>query len=405
MGLQCRDMIGLAETGSGKTCAFMIPIIEYILKLPAEYRERTPDEGPLAIIMAPTRELAQQIEGEAVKLMKYTKLKSVCIVGGQSIEDQGFKIRRGVEIAVGTPGRINDCIDSRLMVLNQCNYVVLDEADRMIDMGFEPQVVTVLDAMGGKLKDEDEQTAFQQEEQAALDLASLQVRVTSMFSATMPAEVEKLAQKYLRHPAIVAIGDTTTTNNTRIEQRIVWLPSEGKKKEGLLNVLRSMRENDKIIVFVNEKKATSALARELEKNGYHPTTLHGGKKQEEREESLSGFKKGDYDILVATDVAGRGIDIPDVAHVINFDMPDKIDKYCHRIGRTGRAGKEGKATTLLTESSEEVFWDLRNYLEQTGTAIPHQLASHPAAKCAPGTRDDKGNVMGMKRDKVQFSSR
>jgi ATP-dependent RNA helicase DDX23/PRP28 len=405
MGLQCRDMIGLAETGSGKTCAFMIPIIEYILKLPAEFVERTPDEGPLAIIMAPTRELAQQIEGEGVKLLKYTKLKTVCVVGGQSIEDQGFKLRRGVAVVVGTPGRINDCIDSRLMVLNQCNYVVLDEADRMIDMGFEPQVVSVLDAMGGRLKDEDEQKAFEQEKKAAQDLASLNVRVTSMFSATMPAEVEKLAQNYLRHPAIVRIGEEKTTGNAKITQRIVWLPSEGKKKEGLLQVLRGGKAHDKIIVFVNEKKATSALARELEKNGYHPTTLHGGKKQEEREESLAGFKKGDYDILVATDVAGRGIDIPDVAHVINFDMPDKIDKYCHRIGRTGRAGKEGLATTLLTESSEEVFFDLKNYLEQTNTAVPHQLASHPAAKVAPGTRDDRGNVMGMKRDKVQFSSR
>lgn len=314
-------------------------------------------------------------------------------------------LRRGVEVCVGTPGRLNDCLESHLMVLNQCVYVVLDEADRMIDMGFEPQVNSILDAIGLKLKSENEEVAWMQEDQVSKKgAASLGIRITAMFSATMPPEVEKLAKTFLRHPAIVAIGDTEGVKNKRIEQRIMWTTAGAKKNE-LIKILKSstLTDDAKTIVFVNEKKACNLISKAIEQAGFHPTTLHGGKKQDEREIALREFKEGIRDVLVATDVAGRGIDIPDVTHVINFDMPDKIDKYCHRIGRTGRAGKDGLSSTLLCEDDSEVFYELKKYLTDTQQAVPHQLASHASAKVAPGTRNDRGEIMGQRRDKVQFA--
>jgi ATP-dependent RNA helicase DDX23/PRP28 len=190
----------------GKTAAFIIPMLCYLMKLPPSYQQRCAEQGPLAIIMAPTRELAQQIDEECKKLSKFTIYKSVCVVGGQDIEDQGYQLRRGVEIVVGTPGRMVDCLENNYMVLNQCNYVVLDEADRMVDMGFEPQVIAVLDSMGGLLKSEDESQAEKQVQASIASQGNEIYRVTAMFSATMPAEVERIAKTYLRHPVMIRIG-------------------------------------------------------------------------------------------------------------------------------------------------------------------------------------------------------
>jgi ATP-dependent RNA helicase DDX23/PRP28 len=333
IGMTCRDCIGLAETGSGKTAAFMIPLISYLLKLPASRTssEACAEDGPIAVIMAPTRELANQINEEALKLCKFTDYKTCCIVGGQSVEQQGFVLRRGVQIIVATPGRLIDVIESRLCVLNQATYIVLDEADRMIDMGFEPQVQQVLEAMGGKLKSEDESVAELQISQAAVDNATLNLRVTTMFSATMPKEVEKLAKQFLRHPAVVKIGDENSGKNKRIEQRVEWI-AEPKKADRLKVLLRDRVSGDKVIVFVNLKKGCDSVARALEKEGHYPVILHGGKKQDEREAALEGFKEGRYDTLVATDVAGRGLDVPDVARVINYDMPDKVRQSQSAVG-------------------------------------------------------------------------
>ncbi|KAL2939981.1 DEAD-box ATP-dependent RNA helicase 21 [Bienertia sinuspersici] len=256
LGLQQRDVIGVAETGSG--CHQLV--------------KRMKLRVHNAVVMAPTRELAQQIEEET------------------SIEEQGFKIRKGCEIVIATPGRLLDCLERRYVVLNQCNYVVLDEADRMIDMGFEPQVVGVLDAMpSSNMKPENEEEE--------LDEKRI-YRTTYMFSATMPPAVERLARSY------------------------------------------------------------------------RVTTLHGGKSQEQREISLEGFRTKRYNVMVATDVAGRGIDIPDVAHVINYDMPGNIEMYTHRIGRTGRAGKTGM-------------------LIQSNSPVPPELARHEASKFKPGSIPDR----------------
>ena len=311
VGLVRRDMIGIAETGSGKTAAFLIPLLCYMARLPSSSFERVAEQGPLALVMAPVRELAQQIEEECIKLARHTKFSTVCVVGGQSIEEQGYILRRGVDICIGTPGRLRDCLNGSFMVLNQCNYVVLDEADRMIDMGFGDQVTEILDSMGGLLKSEDEQQAEGQEQQAERGEALF--RVTAMFSATMPREVEQIAKTYLRHPAIIKIGDQDSGKNARIEQVVVML-TESQKRSRIIEDLKRLKQTDKIIVFVNIKKNGDSVGKLLEGAGFAVGVLHGGKSQDQREETLESFRSGRIQVLVATDVAGRGLDIPDVTH-------------------------------------------------------------------------------------------
>jgi ATP-dependent RNA helicase DDX23/PRP28 len=390
VGLELRDLIGVAETGSGKTAAFAVPLLAYVAQLPAQRIASLAEDGPLAVVLAPTRELAQQINDEIAKLSSYLSCKTTTIVGGRSIEDQGFLLREGVEIIVGTPGRINDCLESQYLVLNQANYVVLDEADRMIDMGFEPQVHTILEAMGGLLMSED--AILLEQQRAALSRGEACYRITAMFSATMPPGVEKLAKKFLRHPAIVCIGDEDSGKNKRIRQHVLFI-SEQQKKQTLIDLLRRKQPSEKYLVFCNEKRGCDALKKVVENAQIRCGVLHGGKTQDQREAALENYKRGTFRILIATDVAGRGLDIPDVAHVVNFDMPLKIENYSHRIGRTGRAGKNGVASTLLTDSDEAMFYELREYLEQTDADIPQKLEKHPAAHAKPGERNARGELL------------
>ncbi|KAK9817009.1 hypothetical protein WJX72_008215 [[Myrmecia] bisecta] len=392
LGLQQRDVIGIAETGSGKTAAFVLPMLVYIEKQPV-MTEEVAVEGPFAVVLAPTRELAQQIEEEAAKLAAFTPYRMVSVVGGQNIEDQGFKLRKGCEIVIATPGRLIDCLEKSYAVLNQCNYVVLDEADRMIDMGFEPQVMGVLDAMpSSNLKPESED----------VELESNRVyRTTYMFSATMPPAVERLARKYLRRPVVVNIGSAgkVTDNVTQI----VRVAKENDKP----NMLQSELENEtfaegskavsRVIVFVNTKRQCDNVSKQLERLEYSCTVLHGGKTQDQREASLAGFRETKYDVLVATDVAGRGIDVPEVSMVINYDMPGSIEQYTHRIGRTGRAGRKGRAITFVTMSDTDLFYDLKKLLEESGSAVPPQIAHHEAARVKPGS------VEGRRRDQTVYA--
>lgn len=382
IGLQRRDLIGIAETGSGKTAAFGIPLLQNILSLPREIHDTVSEAGPLALVMAPTRELALQIDAEFAKLLsRQQTIKTLAVVGGQPIQQQASKLRDGVHVVVGTPGRLNDCLEMAYLVLNQCSYVVLDECDRMLDMGFAPQIESILDAMGGALKSEDETEAYRQEREdlERLGKAVPSHRLTAMFSATMPPEVERIAKNYLRHPAIVKVGDKDSSKNARIVQRVMFLSSPSQKERELRNVLGRCRSDDKVIVFVNEKKHAEGVGRQVERTGRRCVVLHGGKTQEQREENLAAFRRGGV-VLVATDVAGRGLDIPDVAHIINYDVPSRsIDNYCHRIGRTGRAGKEGIATSFITDEDEGIMAPLKSYLESTGMPVPDRLARHPAA--------------------------
>ncbi|KAL6042117.1 DNA/RNA helicase, DEAD/DEAH box type, N-terminal [Balamuthia mandrillaris] len=375
IGLQGRDLVGIAETGSGKTAAFVLPMLVYISGLP----KMTPEieaEGPYAVVLAPTRELALQIEQETQKFAGPMDIRTVSVVGGQPIEEQAFQLRKGCELVIATPGRLMDCLERRYTVLNQCNYVVLDEADRMIDMGFEQQVLEILEAMPAEtLKSEDENEAAQQE-------GSVQYRRTTMFSATMPPAVERLSRKYLRRAAFITIGEVGKAAE-RIDQRVEIVKGESDKKKRIVDLLYSGIEPP-IIIFVNQKKACDVLQRSLDKLGFRATVLHSSKSQEQREYAMEGFKSGKYDILVATDVASRGIDVKGVTHVINYDMAKNIEDYTHRIGRTGRAGSKGVAITFLTNDDADVMYDLKQMLISTGNPVPAELSKHPAAFAKPG---------------------
>jgi ATP-dependent RNA helicase DDX23/PRP28 len=259
------------------------------------------------------------------------------------------------------------------LVVYVCSFVV---------QGFAPQLESILDAMGGTLKSEKEEEAYLQEEadRASLDKGLPKHRLTAMFTATMPMEVEQMAKRYLRHPAVVSIGDQHSGKNARIVQRVIFLSSPAQKEAELRKLVldpRFLRE--KVMVFVNEKKHADGVGRMIERFGRRCVVLHGGKSQEQREENLGAFRQGGV-VLVATDVAGRGLDIADVAHVINYDLPTRsIDSYSHRVGRTGRAGKEGLATSLMTPQDEGIMAPLKAYLESTGNPVPDKLARHPAA--------------------------
>nr|CAH7769311.1 unnamed protein product [Callosobruchus chinensis] len=394
IGMQNRDIIGVAETGSGKTLAFLIPLLSWIQSLPKIERTEDADQGPYAIILAPTRELAQQIEEETVKFGQPLGIRTVVVVGGLSREEQGFRLRMGCEIVIATPGRLIDVLENRYLVLNQCTYIVLDEADRMIDLGFEPDVQKILEYMPvTNLKPDTEEA-----EDSTLLLANYnskkKYRQTVMFTATMPPAVERLARTYLRRPAVVYIGSIGKPVE-RVEQ-IVHIMGENDKRRKLMEYL-SRGIEPPIIIFVNQKKGADVLAKGLEKLGYKACTLHGGKGQEQREYALASLKSGAKDILVATDVAGRGIDIKDVSMVINYDMAKTIEDYTHRIGRTGRAGKTGIAVSFCTNDDSALFYDLKQMLLSSPVSnCPPELMNH--SEC-----QSKSNAPKRRRDEMIFA--
>ncbi|GAB1603563.1 probable ATP-dependent RNA helicase DDX23 [Argonauta hians] len=383
IGLQNRDIIGVAETGSGKTAAFLIPLLVWIQSLPKIERMEDADQGPYAIILAPTRELAQQIEEETIKFGTTLGIRTVAVIGGISREEQGFKLRQGCEVVIATPGRLIDVLENRYLVLNQCTYVVMDEADRMIDMGFEPEVQKILEFLPVSNQKPDTEEAEDDAKMLQNFNSKKKYRQTVMFTATMPAAVERLARTYLRRPAVVYIGSAGKPTE-RVEQ-ITYMVSENEKRKKLLSILEAGIEPP-IIIFVNQKKGADVLAKSLEKMNYNATTLHGGKGQEQREFALASLKGGAKDILVATDVAGRGIDIKDVSLVINYDMAKNIEDYTHRIGRTGRAGKTGVAISFLTKDDSNVFYDLKQVITSSAvsTCAP-ELSNHPDAQHKPGS--------------------
>lgn len=384
IGLQNRDVIGVAETGSGKTVAFLLPLLMWIMSQPKIVRQEEIDQGPYAVIMAPTRELAQQIEEETLKFATALEIRTVAIIGGASREEQGFKLRLGCEIVIATPGRLIDVLENRYLVLSRCTYVVLDEADRMIDMGFEADVQKILDFMPATNLKPDTDEAEDEENLLKNFRSKHKYRQTVMFTATMPPPLERLARSYLRRPATVYIGSVGKPVD-RVEQ-IAYLVSENDKRKRLVQILERKQVEPPIMIFVNQKKAVDVLAKSLEKLAYSVCTLHGGKGQEQRELALASLKNGSKDILVATDVAGRGIDIKNVSLVINYDMAKSIEDYTHRIGRTGRAGKHGQAISLLTKDDSHLFYDLKQLLMSSPvSSCPPELANHPDAQNKPGT--------------------
>lgn len=356
IALQSRDLIGVAVTGSGKTAAFLLPLLVYISELPRldEYESRKND-GPYAIVLAPTRELAQQIEIEARKFTQPLGFNVVSIVGGHSLEEQAFSLRNGAEIIIATPGRLVDCIERRMLVLSQCCYVIMDEADRMIDLGFEEPVNKILDALPVTNEKPDTEEAENSRVMSQRLGGRDRYRQTMMYTATMPAAVERIARKYLRRPAIITIGGVGEAVDT-VEQRVEMVPGEDKRKKRMAEILSSGEFRAPIIVFVNIKRNCDAIAREIKQMGFSSVTLHGSKTQEQREAALASVRNGTTEVMVATDLAGRGIDVPDVSLVLNFNMASSIESYTHRIGRTGRAGKSGVAITFLgSEDSDNMY--------------------------------------------------
>ncbi|KAL6868407.1 P-loop containing nucleoside triphosphate hydrolase protein [Trichoderma novae-zelandiae] len=382
IALQARDLIGVAVTGSGKTAAFLLPLLVYISDLPP-LTEANKNDGPYALIIAPTRELVQQIETEAKKFAEPLGFRSVSIVGGHSLEEQAFALRNGAEIIVATPGRLVDCIERRLLVLVQCCYIIMDEADRMIDLGFEDSVNKILDALPVSNEKPDTDDAENAQLMKRYVGGRDRYRQTMMYTATMPPQVEKIAKKYLRRPAIVTIGNAGEAVDT-VEQRVEFVSGEDRRKKRLQEILSSGQFAPPIIVFVNIKRNCDAVARDIKAMGWSVVTLHGSKTQEQREAALASVRSGQTQILVATDLAGRGIDVPDVSLVVNFNMATNIESYTHRVGRTGRAGKSGVAITFLGNEDADVLYDLKQMLSKSSISkVPDELKRHEAAQSRP----------------------
>ncbi len=307
--LSGRDVFGMANTGTGKTAAFLIPLINNVIK----------DKTQKVLVLAPTRELAIQIEEELRSLAFGSGLFGVCVVGGMPIGKQINEIVRGVSFVIGTPGRVTDLIKRKVLDLSNYKYVVLDEADRMLDMGFRDDMVFIL----GKTH-KDRQTLF--------------------FSATLSPEIKKLTTDFLKDPVFISVVSGETAKN--IDQDVVRIKTKEEKIDRLHEILKQ-EGAEKVLIFREMKHSVDDLTKELSKLGFRVGCIHGDKRSRERIRTLELFKKDQISILIATDVAARGLDIPDVSHVINYDVPQTYDTYVHRIGRTGRAGKKGTALTFV----------------------------------------------------------
>ncbi|KAH3744559.1 DEAD-box ATP-dependent RNA helicase 37 [Pelomyxa schiedti] len=344
-----RDLMGCAQTGSGKTEAFLLPIISSILlngpPPPPPDSDARRKAFPSCLILAPTRELADQINKHALQFSVGSPVRTVVVYGGTEIRGQLQDLQRGADILVATPGRLIDLIERARVSLCMVKYLVLDEADRMLDMGFEPAIRRIIE----------------QE-----DMTRMDKRQTLMFSATFPREIQRLAQDFLRSYIFVSIGREGSTVPT-IQQRIEYV-EEDEKREAVVDLL--MKHQGLTLIFTETKKAADMLEVFLSREGFAVNSIHGDRTQPEREFALNQFRDHRVTILVATDVCARGLDIPNVTHVINFDMPNDIDSYVHRIGRTGRAGKEGLATSFINEKSRALFRDLYDKLAESSQDIP-----------------------------------
>lgn len=317
--LDGEDVVGLAETGSGKTAAFGIPLLEAL-----DSRAK----GIQALILVPTRELANQAASELQKLSAHRPEKPVVLCGGMPINPQIKALRsKATRVVVGTPGRTLDHLNRGTLRLDNVGYMVLDEADRMLDMGFAPDVGRILSHTPSE-------------------------RQTALFSATMPREIQKVVERHMRSPKWMKVESETTTVES-VEQ--VYYKVEGKEKTRALRTLLDAEDDPLAIVFRRTKHGATKLHRQLEKDGYSSGLLHGGKTQSQRDKAIAAFAKGRTRILVATNVAARGLDIPDVSHVINYDLPEDVETYVHRIGRTARAGKEGVAATIIAHDETREF--------------------------------------------------
>jgi superfamily II DNA/RNA helicase len=350
--LMNRDLIGIAQTGTGKTASFVLPMIDVL----AHGRARA--MMPRSLILEPTRELAAQVAENFEKYGKYHKLSMALLIGGVSMGDQQKALEKGVDVLIATPGRLMDLFGRGKILLSGCSILVIDEADRMLDMGFIPDIEEICSKLPP-------------------------TRQTLLFSATMPAPIKKLADKFLSNPKQVEVSRPATTN-TLIEQKLIETTSRGKRET--LRGLLAAEDVRTAIIFSNRKTTVRELTDSLRRHGFAAGQIHGDMDQSERIRELDRFKGGEINILVASDVAARGLDVKGVSHVFNYDVPWHPDDYVHRIGRTGRAGASGKAFTLVTSEDAEA---VENIEKLQGSKIDRIGGGKPAeARSAPVETDE-----------------
>jgi len=323
--LEGHDVMGLAQTGTGKTAAFVLPILDRLIQGPRGHVR--------ALIVAPTRELAEQIHEVIVRMGRLTRLRSLTIYGGVGVNPQVRSLRGGVEIVVACPGRLLDHINQRTIDLSRVEVLVLDEADRMFDMGFLPAVRNIIKHLPSR-------------------------RQTLLFAATMPDDVRKLVREILRAPVTVQVNYAAPISTVAH----ALYPVEQHLKTALLLGLLRHTETGSVLIFTRTKHRAKRLGQQLENAGYRAASLQGNLSQNKRQSALDGFRTGSYQILVATDIAARGIDVSSISHVVNYDMPDTVEAYTHRIGRTGRAAKTGDAFTFMTREDVEMVRSIERIL-------------------------------------------
>ncbi|GME71596.1 unnamed protein product [[Candida] boidinii] len=355
-----RDLMACAQTGSGKTGGFLFPVLSESFKVgPAPTPEASSTfykskAYPTALIMAPTRELVSQIYDEARKFAYRSWMRCCVVYGGADVGTQIRQLKKGCDLLVATPGRLNDLLERGEISLQNIKYLVLDEADRMLDMGFEPQIRHIVQGC---------------------DMPGVEHRQTLMFSATFPKDIQMMATDFTKNYIFLSVGRVGSTSEN-ITQRVMYVEDEDKRSS-LLDILNSDEDlnNGLTLIFVETKKMADILSDFLIRSNYQATSIHGDRSQYERERALEMFRSGRAPILVSTAVAARGLDIPNVTHVINYDLPTDIDDYVHRIGRTGRAGNTGIATTFFNRNNKNVVKDLVELLSEAKQEVPDFLSA------------------------------
>jgi superfamily II DNA/RNA helicase len=352
--LQGRDVMGAAQTGTGKTAAFSLPLLQRLLR--HANTSTSPARHPVrALVLLPTRELADQVAQQIKLYAKYTPLRCAVVFGGMDMKPQVEELRKGVEVLVATPGRLLDHIEAKTAVLNQVEYVVLDEADRMLDIGFLPDLQRILSYLPKQ-------------------------RTTLLFSATFSPEIKRLAASYLQDPVVIEVARANTTAST-VEQRFFRVEEEDKR-QALKQLLRE-HQVTQAFVFVNSKLGCARLARALERDGLRVAALHGDKSQDERLKALDAFKQGQVDLLVCTDVAARGLDIKDVPAVFNVDIPFNAEDYVHRIGRTGRAGASGLAVSFVSAKDARLLAEIEKLIGRKVEVEPLDIDDERRSRARP----------------------
>jgi len=370
--IEGHDLIGLAETGTGKTAAFLLPLLE---KLMAEPAKAAQPSKPRALILAPTRELAQQIGEAAGALACAAHLKTAMVYGGAPMNKQLHKLRGGVDILVATPGRLMDHVERGSVKFDLTETFILDEADRMLDMGFVPDVRKISRALP-------------------------RPHQTILFSATMNKAVEKLGRELLNDPVRVEIARKTAVSKA-IDHRVLHVEQSNKK--ALLKKLLTNGDKGQVIVFTKTKRGADRLNREFARGGLKTDAIHGDRNQRQRQRTLNAFRSGKVDILIATDVAARGIDVPGIDRVINFDLPLEPEAYIHRVGRTGRNGATGRALSLCSPDDFGLLKDIERLLKASVTVdVDHPFHVEPPAKAPPKVRNNRNRTRKPGRSKPAF---